>query len=324
MRSSGSRDAQGTTDRLLGSGRWRRCERDAERVGWLLARVFTRAAEGGNAMRWIPVVCLVSVFSPESYWAQANPRGRSEVRGVVVGPDGRRLAGALLITGTLRPESVVTDSLGYFRFPSLALGAHSFAVRRVGFQPATFEVEFHADTTVELEVPLAAGVTVLDSIIVRGDSGAYSRRLRFVGFEERREQAERSATDATFITPEEIAQRHAARLSHLLEGRRSIRIEYIMNVIAVPRGRDGRCEMSVWVDGQLVSILGGPSRRPPTDLFARQTYTGRADPGASPGLDMINVNEVAAVEIYPSPSGTPPQFQSLTGTCGAIVVWTKQ
>lgn len=254
--------------------------------------------------------------------AQVAPHHGSAVRGIVTALDGGPIAGALVVRGGLVPDSVLSDSLGRFAIHGLTMGRHAFAVRRVGFVPVDFEIAFQADTTIDLEVRLEPRVAILDTITVRGgdELGNFGRKLRAVGFEERREQAERTATDATFLTPQDIGRRRPARLSHLLEGQRSIKIAYA-GIIAIAYGRDGRCVMSVWVDGQ--EMRGLFPVRQERGMFSSSPGVA-PNLAANPGLDLIAATDVAAVEIYPSPTGTPPQFQNLTGTCGAIVIWTKQ
>ncbi|HEX6316012.1 MAG TPA: hypothetical protein VFZ73_14175, partial [Gemmatimonadaceae bacterium] len=39
--------------------------------------------------------------------------------------------------------------------------------------------------------------------------------------------------------------------------------------------------------------------------------------------EMVPPGHVAAMEIYPSAVGAPPQYQSLNGTCGIVLIWTK-
>lgn len=253
--------------------------------------------------------------------AQEAPRG-SSVRGVVRAAGGGPLVGSSVVRLGTPPDSVASDTGGRFVLLGLARGHHYFTVRHVGFVPVDFEVTFLADTSVDVDVPLEQHVIVLDTIRVRGaeELGLFERKLRAVGFEERREQAERSATDATFLTPEDIGRRRPLRLSHLLEGSRSVKIGYA-GIIAVAYGRDGRCVMSVWLDGQEMRNLF-PVRN---EGRAFSTNPGSPpNPASTPGLDLIAASDIAAVEIYPSPSGTPPQFQNLTGMCGAIVIWTKQ
>ena len=136
-------------------------------------------------------------------------------------------------------------------------------------------------------------------------------KLRTVGFFERLRQGRRGALDASFLTPDEIVRRHADQVSHLVEGFRSAHVQYVGNFRAIPYGRDGRCAMSIWLDGHPVDLL-----------FSPEFEAGRSDLGTFPGLNFIDVNTVAAVELYPSLSGTPAQFQHGTG-CGAIVIWTR-
>ena len=35
-------------------------------------------------------------------------------------------------------------------------------------------------------------------------------------------------------------------------------------------------------------------------------------------------DNVAAIEVYPRSNLVPPEFQTLVGGCGVVVVWTKQ
>ena len=57
------------------------------------------------------------------------------------------------------------------------------------------------------------------------------------------------------------------------------------------------CRPLLWIDGQRV-------------------------PGAE--LDeVLNVRDIAALEVYNSFAGIPPQFIDRETNCGAIVVWTK-
>lgn len=263
--------------------------------------------------------------------AQTMPRGGSAVRGVVSVRGALPLAGALVVRGGLVPDSVRSDSAGRFVIQGLTPGRHTFTVRHMGFEPVGFEILFYSDTTVVVDVPLEPRIVALDTLGIVGDRalGAYDRKLTSVGFEERRRQAERSATDATFLTPQDIDRRKPSRLSHLLEGQRSVHVQSVSNGWgAIARGRDNRCLMTVWVDGQLFyptpgrlvsggGLSGMFTASPPGPSL---TMGG----GDDLGVNGIAINDVAAVEIYPSPSGTPPQFQSLSGTCGAIVIWTKQ
>lgn len=261
------------------------------------------------------------------------PSGRSVVLGVVTDAGGP-LAGARIVRQGLVRDSVFSDSAGRFRLSGLALGRQVFVVRKVGYEAVEFEIEFSADTSVTVDVALESVVPVMDTITIRGDSalGPYSRKLISVGFQERRREAQRTATDATFLTPEDIARRKPNRLASLLEGQRSVHVQYLNAHGAIARRRDGRCAMSLWVDGQL--LWPPPGERTASGGLSGigAGLSGVSTPATSggrgrltdSGIEIVLVTEIAAVEIYPSPSGTPQQFQSLSGSCGAIIVWTRQ
>jgi hypothetical protein len=41
--------------------------------------------------------------------------------------------------------------------------------------------------------------------------------------------------------------------------------------------------------------------------------------------EVANVDEVAAIEVYPSWAGTPPQYMDReTRACGTIVIWSRR
>lgn len=284
----------------------------------------------GRASGLVSLLAGTTASATTSAVAQ-HPIGRSAVQGVVTSASGV-LAGVQVVRQGLVRDSVVSDSAGRFLVSGLARGRQVFLVRRVGYEPVLFEIEFAGDTTLTVDVTLESVAPVLDTITVHGDSalGPYARKLIGVGFQERRREAQRTATDATFLTPEDIARRKPNRLSHLLEGQRSIHIQYLNALSAIARGRDNRCLMSLWVDGQMVWPSPGARTASGGLSGVSAGLSGGAAPSSNsghasdPGIEMILISEIAAVEIYPSPSGTPHQFQSLSGSCGAIVVWTKQ
>jgi len=254
-------------------------------------------------------------------------QGGSTIRGFVRDSAGAPVRAAAVSFALTDSVAALSDSAGVFTIRGLGRGVHSLRVRHIAFHPSEFAIGFHADTTLNLEITLEARSLVLDTInVVDRSLDLYERKLRAVGFEERRRDAMRTATDATFLAPVDIERRHPSRLSQLLEGQRSVHVEYTGPLTAVARGRDGRCLMSVWVDGQIV-FPSGSARAASSGLSGLVAGSGTSSNARAGGGMSINVVEpmaIAAIEIYPSPSGTPPQFQQLSGTCGAIVVWTKQ
>jgi len=39
--------------------------------------------------------------------------------------------------------------------------------------------------------------------------------------------------------------------------------------------------------------------------------------------EIVVPSSVAAMEVYPRGTGAPPEFQSMNGSCGVVLIWTK-
>jgi hypothetical protein len=39
--------------------------------------------------------------------------------------------------------------------------------------------------------------------------------------------------------------------------------------------------------------------------------------------EVVHVNDIEAVEVYPSPAGLPAWMFGTRGRCGAVLIWTK-
>ena len=76
----------------------------------------------------------------------------------------------------------------------------------------------------------------------------------------------------------------------------------IISMKAVIFGSMG-CKMTVYLDN--IRIVG---------------KLGRGDDFLN---EVVMPTHVAAMEIYPSAVMAPPQYQSLNGTCGVVLIWTK-
>jgi hypothetical protein len=47
---------------------------------------------------------------------------------------------------------------------------------------------------------------------------------------------------------------------------------------------------------------------------------GRGEP---PNLNDFDLADIAALEYYPSPGGTPIQFRTMSSDCGTLVLWSR-
>ena len=259
-------------------------------------------------------VILLSLLCAAPLAAQGT--GGSSITGRVTSAEGRPIPGARIVkSGTT--DTARADSTGHYRLERIPLGTHLFVVRQAGFQPVEMEVTFTKDTALTVDVPL------------EGSAAAAAGRLDRVGFNARR-QAAGGQGGATFLGPDDITQRAVPRTSMLFDHVPDLTMRSD-GTIMIAYGWDRQCVMNVWLDG---------TRQ--TQVFpAASTSSGRNAPavrGAFTGLDdLIQVADIAGIEIYPRPTRVPPQFQVSTSTqstgrtfetrtadCGAIVIWSNR
>ncbi|MCX5754766.1 MAG: carboxypeptidase-like regulatory domain-containing protein [Gemmatimonadetes bacterium] len=250
-------------------------------------------------MLWFLGLC--AAFAPACSVAQSTPR--SAIAGTVRDTSGRPIANAEVLTDSLGRHAISDDS-GRFHLDSLKPGRNGFTVRRLGFDPASFETALAPNATLLIQVTLNS-VQSLGAVVVSGErtiaglakAGFYEREQRGLG---------------RFIRPESIdSLSNVTRPSQLLQN---------MNGINVSCAK-ARCSVQ--------------SRTPPycLHLFVDGRYTAGETPFTA--LDeALSAASVLAIEVYRHPSEVPTEFQAplvvksgrgVTGQagCGAIAVWTK-
>ncbi len=256
--------------------------------------------------------------------AQSVPQGNSGVRGTVTDNTGRPLAGALVLRDG-SADTARADSSGRFAVQRLALGRHVFRVAHPGFASIEFEVQFERDTTVSLDIPLERGVSIATT------TGGAGGKLDAVGFTARRQAAEGGRGGATYIGPESLLTRRGQRLSQVLDGVRDVTVRVGRDNVIILYGHDRRCMMNVWIEGRKLDNVF-----PPSENYSNTGSRRRMNTAVTryPGLDdIIPVEQILAIEVYPRPSQTPPQFQAAMslssgletrdlGNCGSLVIWT--
>jgi hypothetical protein len=226
------------------------------------------------------------------------------ITGSVVDSSGAPVAYVSVDAGSRR---VIADDSGRFRI-SLGDGISALQVRRIGFKPVNVSFAAGADTSVILRLePVARSLEA--AIIVASQA---SRALELRGFYGRYADREKGINAGQFITPEEIEQRSPFRITQMLDGRPGIKTARIArgcttsnpNLCWAPQGVGG-CWMTVYLDGRRLNSLKEGSNTPAVvDEIALPTH-------------------IAGIEIYTSPLRAPPQYQSLSGTCGVVLLWSK-
>lgn len=189
----------------------------------------------------------------------------------------------------------LSDNDGRFVLRNLRSGTRSVVVRRLGYDMKEVIVALRARAPADITVRLSEFVPVLDTVRVR--AVALDIGLQRIGFAQRK-----AAGTGCYLTPQQVAERGASRLTDLL-------VEAPMLRRTAERGR--------------TIIMGRPHG---VNLFQGcVNYFVDAVQWRGSGVeDFIYPTEVAAIEVYSS-NFVPSQFaNSGVEPCETVVIWTKR
>ncbi|MBW7934442.1 MAG: hypothetical protein H3C62_12725 [Gemmatimonadaceae bacterium] len=221
------------------------------------------------------------------------------------------------------PPQIADDS-GRIALGSITADSIQISVRRIGYRPL--------DGWVARSAALGSYTVVLPRIAlsldtVRITAAAVMTPLARTGFYDRVARVKKGAINADFITPEELNERNASRLSQILSGRRYTTIRHVMTgrPMSLVLGR-GQCAMTVLLDGSRVTNTlqdAAINMESPTSIFPSGSKPKQS--GTAIGLDdIVDLNSVMAIEIYPSTANAPAELITLggRGSCGIVALWT--
>lgn len=208
--------------------------------------------------------------------------------GTVTGTNGAPLDAVHLNLRDGGPEAV-TDSQGRFRLAGLPAGSQTVQVRRVGFNTLRLPVELRAGQTVTETFALVERPVLIDSVRVT---------------------ARRAATDPTGF----LRRRHAIAGGHFFDRREidslaTVRLSDVLRMTPAVIVTSGG---SVQVRRGTHSSLTGCSIQYYVDGVS---YEG--------ALDDFQPSEIEAMEVYPDGTSVPARFGGARGSCGVIVLWTR-
>lgn len=186
---------------------------------------------------------------------------------------------------------VRTSATGEFALRGVALGTQLVVVRRLGYRVRRVEVEVRQTTTpTRLDVVLVEMPKTLEEVRVEASIDDSKGKLR--EFYENKSRAQ----FGYFFAPEDLARdrgkaRNASDVMRRVPGAKLVPARFGNRVLF--RG----CSPLVVIDGQRAV-------------------------GAE--LDEItDLDDIAAMEVYPSMAGLPAQYVGYESRCGVIVVWTR-
>lgn len=240
--------------------------------------------------------------------------GRSRVVGELIDrKSSEPIASASVRLPDLGRQAQSSDE-GRFVFDSLPAGRYTVRIDHVRYGTQTAEVQVPRRRTVDAEIRLAPQAIEMDPIQVSVD--VRSPSLTSAGYYQRRDWGEKTGY-GHFLEHEEL-DRRGNRLSNALGTIPNLKIGQFGSTLSgsaklpyFPRHRNfaGACLPAVYLDGQKITG-SGPAEEVGVQFGPR-------------GIDALaNLAEVAAVEVYPSPSATAGEFQGADSNCGVVVIWT--
>jgi hypothetical protein len=248
----------------------------------------------------------------------------------VVGEDGEPVAFANVTLSGERPR--ITNDAGEVTVGGAARPGQKADVRRLGYEPWYGPLAL-GDSLMTAQVTLHRISRRMFTVKITDSSRVAPSFLR--GFYDRMLGRQRGIGTGIYLTPEEVDKRNAGVASALLQGINGVSMHRMSSGKNVAMNADGSCQMSVLVDGHLVCPEGGcsngssrppaPPPLPPNGRRNIQVSTSRATSGDDRSVaidDVLNENEIAAIEVYPRGASVPPSLPTVDASCGLVAFWT--
>ena len=237
-----------------------------------------------HAARGVIVVLLCAVP------VVAHAQGR--IQGIVRDSAGARIAGAELhLVGTT--AATLSDESGGFAFSGVPAGTRTVSVRRIGFAPASVEIDVRDGATAPATIVVREVARELPSVVVRA-SREHKYTGYLAGFYERRDRG-----FGHFLTSDEIMRTHPRMLTDVLRNVPGVRVMFAPDGTTHVRLRGNTCWPVVVLDGM-------PAVAAEFDV------------------DDVSPEDVAGIEVYGGAAAVPVEFVVPFGptACGTIAIWT--
>jgi hypothetical protein len=214
----------------------------------------------------------------------------------------RQIPGTVLASGE-------TNERGFFRLQTRLPGSYALSAQALGYAGIRDEpVEVQMGKLTVLDVRMAPEALELAPLVVTAEARTY--HLEMQGFYERRTKG---LDTGVFFDPETMEERMPNRLTDLLWGVPAIR------VAETQAGQQGVYFRS----GERASAGGLNICWPMVYLDRHLIRPGGFDEPLALN-ELVDVFDIAAMEVYRTPAEIPPEFNGPNAGCGVIVLWTRQ
>ena len=277
----------------------------ADRVRHAGPRVFGRALVVGAELPLLLLLLALLLGSP-SAGAQANSRSDvGALKGRII--DERSRGGVdrafiVLLHGGDTAGVAYSDTVGAFRFSVADAGSYSILVRRLGYLPQRFAVEW-ANAASPLELTLVPIAQRIGEVEVTSSAPTSAR---VAGFEDRMSRH----GGGTFINRQKLDEWHSMRMSDVMRRVSGVKLIDSSGVLLVASTR-----------GYKVNLMKSDFMAP---CILRVGIDGQVKEWGFP-VNSIDPHQIHGVEVYSGPATIPPEFNALRSDaqCGLVMIWTR-
>lgn len=219
-----------------------------------------------------------------------------------------------------------TGPNGLYRLDSIAVGAHVFQARRLGYSPLVASIEVDSAEATYADVVMRPAANVLASVLVRAD-------LLMRGVPRAFMERMHSGAQGTYITAFDIKRQNPQRVSDILRFVPGVKVSENGEVFS-SRGAvtvlSNGCSSGLPVYLDNIQVGGGTGGGP--EGFIGDLNAGRVGRGPTPAgttaiarsvADIVPPEKVVAIEVYSGPASVPPTLPAASSSCGAVFIWTR-